>query len=202
MKALCALLAASIVSVSGCAQAAKAPDPVAVQPPVNTARPMSETDAQALADFNERVTAYTALHQKLEATLPPLPNETTPEVIYKHQNALAQLMVQARKDARQGDIITPATQLVFRQVLARIFKGQEGRELKASILDENPGKVGLQVNRRYPDEVPLSTVPPQVLAALPKLPKDLEYRFVGDRLILLDVHAHTIADFMDKAFPV
>jgi hypothetical protein len=40
-----------------------------------------------------------------------------------------------------------------------------------------------------------------VLAALPKLPKDLEYRFIGDRLILLDVHAHTIADYMDKALP-
>jgi hypothetical protein len=202
MRALSTLLAALIVSVSGCAHADKGPDPVAVQPPVNTARPMSESEAQGLAEFNERVTAYTALHQKLEATLPAPPTETTPEVIYKHQNALAQLMVQARKDAKQGDIITPATQLVFRQVLARIFKGEEGRQLKASILDENPGNVGLQVNRRYPDEIPLSTVPPQVLAALPKLPKDLEYRFIGDRLILLDVHAHTIADFMDKAFPV
>ena len=201
MRALSTLLAVLIVSVSGCAHADKGPDPVAVQPPVNTARPMSGTEAQGLAEFNERVTAYTALHQKLEATLPPQPSETTPEVIYKHQNALAQLMVQARKDAKQGDIITPATQLVFRQVLGRIFKGEEGRQLKASILDENPGNVGLQVNRRYPDEIPLSTVPPQVLAALPKLPKDLEYRFIGDRLILLDVHAHTIADFMDKAFP-
>jgi hypothetical protein len=202
MRMLCALLAASIVSVWGCAHADKGLDPVAVQPPATTARPMSESDAQGLAEFNERVTAYTALHQKLEATLPAQPKETTPEVIHKHQNALAELIVQARKNARQGDIITPATQLVFRQVLARVFKGEEGRELKASILDENPGNVGLQVNRRYPDEIPLSTVPPQVLAALPKLPKDLEYRFIGDRLILLDVHAHTIADYMDKAFPV
>lgn len=200
-QALFALLAASIVSVSGCAPAAKGPDPVAVQPPVNTARPLSGTDAQGLAEFNERVTAYADLHQKLEATLPALPSATTPEIIHKRQNALGQLIVEARKGARQGDIITPATQVVFREVLARIFKGAEGRELKASILDENPGNVGLQVNGRYPDEIPLSTVPPQVLAALPKLPKDLEYRFIGDRLILLDVHAHTIADYMDKAFP-
>ena len=34
-------------------------------------------------------------------------------------------------------------------------------------------------------------MPPQVLAALPKLPEDIEYRFIGDRLILLDVHAHS-----------
>ena len=172
MQALSALLAASIVSVSGCAQAAKGPDPVAVQPPANTARPMSGADAQGLAEFNERVTAYAALHEKLEATLPALPTATTPENIHKHQDALAQLIVQARKGAKQGDIITPATQAVFREVLARVFKGPEGRELKASILDENPGNVGLQVNGRYPDEIPVSTVPPQVLAALPKLPKD------------------------------
>ena len=163
---------------------------------------MSEADAQGLAEFNERVTAYATLHQKLEATLPPLPTEATPTAIDKHQRALGQLIVQARKSAKQGDIITPATQAHFRALVARVFQGQPGRELKASILDENPGDIGLTVNGRYPDQVPLSTVPPQVLAALPKLPKDLEYRFIGDRLILLDVHAHIIADFMDKIFPV
>lgn len=201
MRPLFALLTASLVSASACAHADKDLDPTVVQPPANVARPMSEGDAQGLVEFNQRVTAYAALHQKLEATLPSMPTETTPETIHKHQNALGQLIVQARKDARQGDIITPATQLVFRQVLARLLKGEEGRQLKASILDENPGDVGLRVNGRYPDEIPLSTVPPQVLAALPKLPKDLEYRFVGDRLILLDVHAHTVADYMDKVFP-
>jgi hypothetical protein len=45
-------------------------------------------------------------------------------------------------------------------------------------------------------------VPPQVLSALPKLPEELEYRFIGDRLILLDKHAHTIADYMNTVFPV
>lgn len=202
MRAVFALLAASIVVVSGCAHADKGPDPVAVQPPANTARPLSERDAQGLAQFNERVTAYAALHEKLEATLPPRPTETTPAIIHKHQLTLARLIVEARKDAQQGDIITPATQLVFRQILARVFQGEQGRELKAAILDENPGNVGLKVNGSYPDEIPLSTVPPQVLSALPRLPADLEYRFIGGRLILLDVHAHIIADYMDKAFPV
>jgi hypothetical protein len=201
MRALYALLAVAVVSGSACAHADKTLDPTAVQPPANAARPMSEADVQGLAEFNERVTAYAALHAKLEATLPGLPKETTPETIHKHQNALAELIIQSRKGARQGDIITPAAQLNFRQLLARVFQGEEGRQLKASILDENPGNVGLQVNGRYPDQIPLSTVPPQVLAALPKLPRDLEYRFIGDRLILLDVHAHTIADYIDKALP-
>jgi hypothetical protein len=40
-------------------------------------------------------------------------------------------------------------------------------------------------------------MPPQVLAALPKLPQELEYRFVGARLILLDTHADIILDFVE-----
>jgi hypothetical protein len=76
--------------------------------------------------------------------------------------------------------------------------------LKASIMDENPldpGAFKLAVNARYPDSVPLTTVPPDVLQTLPKLTEDLEYRFVGDALILLDTHAHTIADYIENAIP-
>ena len=76
--------------------------------------------------------------------------------------------------------------------------------MKASIMDENPVdpvQLKLRVNGRYPDTVPLTSVPPQVLQTLPKLSEDLEYRFVGDWLILLDVHAHVIADYIDNALP-
>ena len=37
-------------------------------------------------------------------------------------------------------------------------------------------------------------MPPQVLKKLPKLPEELEYRFVRQNLILFDPHAHIIAD--------
>ena len=70
-------------------------------------------------------------------------------------------------------------------------------------MDESPERKGapLVVNARYPDTVPVSTVPPQMLQTLPKLSEDLEYRFVHDDLILLDSHAHVIADFIPNAFP-
>ena len=44
-------------------------------------------------------------------------------------------------------------------------------------------------------------MPPDVLKALPPLPESLEYRFVGDSLILLDPHAHIIVDFLPNALP-
>jgi hypothetical protein len=60
--------------------------------------------------------------------------------------------------------------------------------------------VKVVVNGRYPDEIPISTVPPQVLAQLPKLPEDLEYRFIRTHMILFDPHAHMIVDFVERAF--
>ena len=82
-----------------------------------------------------------------------------------------------------------------------MFGGPDGKELKSSIMDENPVSVKLEVNGRYPDSVPISTVPPQVLQTLPELTEDLEYRFIGDSLIILDSHAHVIADFIENALP-
>ncbi len=176
--------------------------PAAQKPaPQTPAGQPANRDAQALAAFNERVKQYAELHKRLEATLPELPKETNPTIIDRHERALEKLIRTERRNARPGDIIVPDAKRVFRQILARVFTGSDGREQMAAILDENPGKIALTVNSRYPDQVPLSTVPPRVLTALPKLPEELEYRFIGERLILLDVHSHTIADFMENAFP-
>jgi hypothetical protein len=85
--------------------------------------------------------------------------------------------------------------------MAKVFGGPGGAALRASIMDENPGTLKLAVNDPYPDSVPLSTVPPQVLQGLPKLPEQLEFRFIGNRLILMDLHAHLIVDLIDNALP-
>jgi len=158
-------------------------------------------DAKALAAFLDRVNGYVAVHQKLENSLPKLSKESTPEQIDQHQRALTKLIQEARKDAKPGDIFTPESQEVLKRILAKVFGGPDGAALKASIMDENPGVPSLKVNDRYPDTVPVSTIPPQVLEQFPKLPEELEYRFVGNDLILMDTHAHMIADIVRDAFP-
>ena len=71
-----------------------------------------------------------------------------------------------------------------------------------AVMEENPGEVvKLVVNGRYPDTIPLSSVPPQILQALPPLPQELEYRFIETSLILLDVQAHIIVDYLTGAVP-
>ena len=154
--------------------------------------------------MNDRLKEYVDLHIKLERSLPKLPKEATPEQIDKNQRALEKLVREARATAKPGDIFTPEARPVIKRLLATVFGGPDGKQLKASIMDENPVDpvaLKLTVNGRYPDTVPLTTVPPQVLQTLPKLTEDLEYRFIGDWLILLDLHAHVIADFIDNALP-
>jgi hypothetical protein len=82
------------------------------------------------------------------------------------------------------------------------LKGAEGRETKDETREDGkPIAVELKVNTTYPSDsnVPLSTMPPNLLAVLPQLPMDVEYRVVGRHLILRDVDANIIVDFIYNA---
>jgi hypothetical protein len=205
------LVAAAVLALGACTRADSPPAPPATSASPESAPatervvgPLTPADAQALGTMNDRLKEYIDLHRKIERALPKLPKEATPEQIDKNQRAFEKLMREARATSKRGDIFTPDARPVITRLLATIFGGSEGKQLKASIMDENPVDpvaLKLTVNDRYPDSVPLTTMPPQVLQTLPLLTEDLEYRFIGDRLILLDTHAHVIADFIDNALP-
>ena len=187
---------ASLVAVSQQAgQKPAAPAPAPGQPPRVNA------DALTSVEFLKRIEDYVALHKKLEATLPPRPEHATPQQVDAHAKALSRLIAQARPRAKQGDMLPPDTRAYLRRQIAAGLSGTDGAAVRQSIMEDNPGKVKLQVNGRYPDGVPFTTMPAPVLAELPRLPSDVEYRFIGDRLILLDVHAQHVVDFMDAAIP-
>jgi hypothetical protein len=178
-----------------------APAQPSVQPaPPPEGQPVN-ADARALESMLARINDYAELHKKLEDSLPKLSKESTPEQIDKKQRALGRLIQEKRREAKPGDIFTPEAQAVIKRLLARVFAGPEGAALRASIMDENPVAIKLAVNSRYPDTIPLSTVPPQVLQGLPKLPEEMEFRFIGRHLILMDVHAHIIVDLIQNALP-
>ena len=171
-----------------------------VQQPAPKPQPAAVQD-KVIADYMERVKTYVALHKKIEDALPKLGKEASPKQVDDNQRAFAALIQKARATAQRGDIFTPEMSAYAKRVLARVFGGAEGKQLRASIMDENVKPMTLKVNQRYPDEIPLTTMPPEVLQALPTLPEELEYRFVGENLILLDPHAHIIADFIVDALP-
>ncbi len=181
---------------------ATTPPPTQVGPlPSTTQGPPTTQVAKEMAEFVARVEAYNQLREKATGQLPRLSEKATAEELDKRQLALEALMVAARKGAKAGDIFVPDMQTVVRALMARVFANPAQRaELRATIAEENPTGLKLVVNTRYPD-APVVTMPPEVLKNLPTLPKDLEYRFVGESLILLDTRAHLIVDVMSFALP-
>ena len=162
---------------------------------------LSASEHQAAEDFESRVRQYRTLQKKLLATLPKLPKRATPAQVDENQRALGALIKTERAGANRGELLTPEMQALVKRILAVVLGGADGKTIKASIMDENPGVPKLSVNDRYPDAIPLSTMPPPVLKALPKLEEDLEYRFIGERLVLMDAQAHIIVDFTGDVLP-
>jgi hypothetical protein len=179
---------------------APAPAPARGQADITRPTP-SAAEVPILAEFDRRVKEYVALHQKAESGLPPLPTEATPQQIDATQRALFARIRAARPAAKQGDLFIPAMQTLVNARLKAIFTGPTGGSIKSSIMDENPLDTKVEVNGRYPDSIPMATMPPAILAALPQMPEELEYRFVGAALVILDPHAHLIADFIPGALP-
>jgi hypothetical protein len=159
-------------------------------------------DAKVMAAFSERVKAYVELRKTVISGVPKLSDQATPIEIDQHQRELLTRMSKARAGAKQGELFTPDMQVVVRTLMKRLFATTESRtQLRQSVMDENPTNLRVAVNSRYPDAVPLSTMPPEVLKNLPRLPEELEFRFVGATLILLDPQAHMVVDFVPNALP-
>ena len=155
----------------------------------------------AVTGFVERVNQYVALHKKLEATLPKLPQEATPVQIDQNERALGKLIQDARKGAQRGDLFTPEMTIFVKNLMAQVFGGPGGQKLRSSVMDENVKELPLKVNQRFPDVIPISTMPPAILKALPELPEQMQYRFVASQFVLLDSHSHLVADFIPAVLP-
>ena len=162
---------------------------------------LTDAEKQVVAEFDARVAEYSALHQKLAATLPALPDKATPEQIDQHQQALVALVTTARKDAKPGEFFTPGMEALVRRALGSMMSGSDGASLKATIMDDNPGPLDVSVNDRYPDAAPVSSMPVQLLETLPKLPAELEYRFLGKHLVLVSTPARIILDLTPNVLP-
>ena len=163
------------------------------------------SDAGLIADFKKRVDEYVGLRKKAESAAPvDLKEKSKPSEIVVAEKSLGERVRSQRQGAKAGDLFTPATQAMFRRLLKpSLAKGEDAADNKAIIKDDAPApkEVPFKVNAEYPKETPLSTVPPDVLMALPTLPEDVQYRFAGKHLLLYDAKANLIIDYMLNAMP-
>jgi hypothetical protein len=174
----------------------------ATQKPIDHAvNTYPRTDRQALADFQARVDRYAALHRQMEETTPPIVVSDDWSSIRESIDALAGKIQAARANAREGDVFTPEVERWFRRTLAECLAGVDIEGFLADINEEDWKDFVLvpQVNGRWPQGAPLPTMSPHLLAVLPQLPEELQYRFMDRDLILWDVHANVIVDFIREA---
>ena len=175
-----------------------------VPEPISPAQKATASDANPdsaiLADFNARLDRFVTLQRSL-LKRSPLSENSTPAQIEARQETLAAQLRMIRKNARQGDIFTPPVAALFTRLMAPEVQ-QAPRETKQALAEEDGevAQVNLVVNATWPASEPLTTVPANLLAKLPQLPPDVEYRISNRRhLILRDVDANIIVDFIYNA---
>ena len=156
-------------------------------------------DALLLVDYQKRIKQYMDVRGDVDKGAAEQKETSSPEKIRQAQVILAERIRTARKTAKAGDIFTPEIRTMFRRLMYPELKGAEGRETKETIKADAPKAVPLKVNTPYPDGAPRPTVPPNILANLPQLPEELEYRIINRDLILLDTEANLIVDFIPNA---
>jgi hypothetical protein len=196
---------------AGCGQNTAPRGPTEAQTPAQAAQnagaaktstdPTAHANEAVMADFRARVEKYAQLQKDLAKGPAAQKDETTAEQINAQKNALAAKIQAARAGAKQGDIFTPEMRPVFQRLLAPEMKGEDGRGAKAIIKDDAPapGTVPFKVNAKYPEDQPKPTMPTNLLLNLPPLPKPLEYRIVGQHLLLLDTSTDVIVDYILNA---
>lgn len=173
------------------------PNPPAAQ---TTARGVAETDA--LATFLERVDAYTKLRKEVAASLPALDKDADVLAITARQRTLGDHITKARGSAREGDLFVAPARTHIKQQITSLLSGVKGAERLAAIEEErSERRLAARVNARYLDGVPVSMVPPDILSALPRLPREVEYHFLERHLILLDGDARIILDVLRDVLP-
>jgi len=156
-------------------------------------------DSAIVQDFEKRVANYVQLRKSIEATMAPLKTTRSQETISRYQHELARGVVNARKDARPGDIFTPAIAAEIRRLIGMSMR-PAGKGIAESLQHAEPVQLHLHVNESYPANVPLQSMPPSLLLNLPRLPRGIEYRVTGRDLILLDTKASVTIDLIENVF--
>jgi hypothetical protein len=150
----------------------------------------------ALRVFHERVESYAALHRRL-APPPAATMNTDPLSKLLTRNYLASAVRGARRSAQQGEIFSPEIATLFRWMLADSIGELDGESFLTGLNAGNPVPRGLHptVNETY-TMAPLYRLPADVRLGLPKLPAELDYRLAAHDLVLWDIYAGIVVDFV------
>jgi hypothetical protein len=173
----------------------------AVQPPQKPSPSRGvNSEATALAEFQKRTQGYLELRQQLAKKLEPLSPTASASDLQARQQALAAALRTARANAKQGDMIPVAVQQFIRETVMADYR-KRGPAAKRATLEEVPQGPLPGINKTYPEQAALPTVPALLLASLPRLPDNLQYRFYGRHVVLLDGDTEIVVDYVRDCLP-
>lgn len=163
----------------------------------------TQTHQAIPGEFVEYVNHYAALQRMVTMSLgPPLmcPNA---EQLLRQQRRFAAAMREARPVARAGDFFTPVVARYFRTRIDAIVR-ETGLDVTTAIEAPDEGEVLIAAVPRVAEAVPWNAGPvmwPSMLAGLPELPGELEFRFIGRDLVIIDMLANLVVDVLHDALP-
>src|SRR5262245_43104042 len=130
------------------------------------------------------------------------PEPTAEQAVRTRQNTLADaLRSRLRPNAKPGDIFGPPVASEIVRTIQTIFDSPKRDLIVDELAEQNqtpPNAPAPAINQRV--EAP--RLPPRLIELLPPLPKQLEYDFAGRTLILRDVDADVVVDYIPNALPV
>jgi hypothetical protein len=152
-----------------------------------------------VAAFVNATRDYAVMHRRLEREIGSIELNTPIETINRLIQELATAIRAERPNAVRGELFTPdlAEELRFRvseALRASDFTAADVRDA-ARVDGIDYGRVRLSVNATFPWVLGTAMFP-CVLDVLPPLPPELQYRIVGNDLVLIDVHASLIVDVL------
>jgi hypothetical protein len=156
------------------------------------------SEHRVLARFDRAVGRYAELHRQLAAGIPALAVTADPEQVDDAIDQLAAAIRTERARARIGAIFDPDIALLIRMRLYDALALEQPRRLPGTL--DMPLVGALNVNEPFPWDVP-NAMWPWALDVLPRLPAELEYRFVGYDLVIVDRDADLIVDVLPAALP-
>ena len=165
-------------------------------------KPASQTDppAAALKDFQQRLKGYVDMRADLARKLKPLAPTASASDLATRQESLAAALRQTRKTAKQGDLIPTPVASQLRTIVQADLQHRSA-EARQAAFSEVANAATPIINRTYPANAALPTTPPLLLAKLPMLPDNLQYRFLGRHLLLLDGDTELILDYVSNVLP-
>ena len=158
-------------------------------------------DAAAIRQFDAAIAEYMKLRRSLGREVRgPVKNSSSTQLT-DASDAMAASIQRSRRDAKVGSIFGEPVASVIKRRIADAVRTEKLAAALGDIDDEGTAGPAPKVHLRLPVTAQMATMPPALLQVLPPLPKELEYRILGRYLILRDVDASLILDYIPAAVP-